>query len=214
MHTPIATKTNDKIIAEDSDSEIYYSYDDESDEEYTTPLAAKSVVTWALNPLAKEWRQKSCSEFDRQLVNGNQFLEPLVTDNGYTVTSIDSITSVSSYDPIMSRFKEFLWEAFNNPMDSDIVFILQNKPIYCNKAILKLRNKKFWQKCEQSLGTESEVKISVYSYETFIALLMYFYGLTPDVNDRNCTELIKLGNIYDEQELIDLCTQHISTIKS
>jgi len=101
-------------------------------------------------------------------------------------------------------------EAFNNPLDSDLTFKVENKCIYSHKMILKIRCKRFWEtECQQNLMNENEIHIKSYSYETFVALLMYFYGLTPEVNDRNCTQLLKLAKEYGELELKDYCFQYI-----
>ncbi|CAG2175839.1 unnamed protein product [Oppiella nova] len=74
-----------------------------------------------------------------------------------------------------------------------------------------IQNKKFWEtECQQNLMNENEIHIKSYSYETFVSLLMYFYGLTPEVNDRNCTQLLKLAKEYGELELKDMCLQYLA----
>jgi len=107
------------------------------------------------------------------------------------------------------KLQTLLREAFDNPNDYDLRIIVNNKPIYCHKAILKLRNKKFWQNYGQSIDNEDDDEITVdsFSHKSFHAFAKYLYANVPEVNDENLDELLKLADIYDEPDLKRLCSK-------
>ncbi|CAG2173706.1 unnamed protein product [Oppiella nova] len=218
--------SNDKYSAEDGYSEIYMSDVEESDVENlpkvvknTTSQTTQSFASdlYLLDPLLnKDLPQKSDSDENgvstdpithstNSYICDKQCHDSDVLRSEDNITSTDSMTSELSCNPIIRRFHRQFSEAFNNPFDSDLTFKVQNKFIYCNKSVLKIQNNKFWEtECQQNLMNENEIHIKSYSYETFVSLLMYFYGLTPEVNDNNCTQLLKLAKEYGELELKDL----------
>ncbi|CAG2117337.1 unnamed protein product, partial [Medioppia subpectinata] len=108
-------------------------------------------------------------------------------------------------DPIVDCFQKHLLKAFNNRLDSDLRFKVENQFIYCHKTVLKIRNKEFWEICEQNMFTEREIEMNAYSYDTIKAFLMFLYGLRPEVNDQNCRQLLGLAEEYGEKRLKDIC---------
>ncbi|CAG2100952.1 unnamed protein product [Medioppia subpectinata] len=84
-------------------------------------------------------------------------------------------------------FQQNLSQSFNNPEDSDIVFRFRDQLIYGHKLILKMRNKKFWHKCEHYMDADGkEIRVK-----------------QADIVD----QLLTLANIYGEESLASLCSQ-------
>ncbi|CAG2108716.1 unnamed protein product, partial [Medioppia subpectinata] len=82
-------------------------------------------------------------------------------------------------------FQQTLCQSFNNPEDSDIVFRFRDQLIYGHKLILKMRNKKFWHKCEHYMDADGkEIRLK-----------------HADIVD----QLLTLANIYGEESLASLC---------
>ncbi|CAG2113682.1 unnamed protein product [Medioppia subpectinata] len=109
---------------------------------------------------------------------------------------------------ILGCFQKHLLKAFDNRLDSDLRFIVENKVIYCHKTVLKIRNKEFWRICEQNMINERDIEINAYSYDTIEAFLKYLYGLRPEVNDQNCRQLLGLAEEYGERGLKNICSQY------
>ncbi|CAG2110227.1 unnamed protein product [Medioppia subpectinata] len=145
-------------------------------------------------------RPNNCSESDEEI-----YLSDSECEESHTTGTIDS-KSTDSCDPIVSNgYEKHSFKAFNNRLDYDLRFIVENQFIYCHKSVLKIRNKEFWEICEQNMFTEREIEINAYSYDTIKAFLMFLYGLRPEVNDQNCTELLGLAEDYGEHRLQDIC---------
>ncbi|XP_054160492.1 RCC1 and BTB domain-containing protein 2-like [Oppia nitens] len=106
-------------------------------------------------------------------------------------------------------FQKHLSEAFDNPDNSDLKIIVNSRPIYCHKTVLKIRNEKFWQKCETFLNNQNEIIVTSYSYKAFYAFIQFLYGISPQVNDENASDILRLVTIYKEQELKNLCSKHL-----
>ncbi|CAG2109374.1 unnamed protein product, partial [Medioppia subpectinata] len=142
----------------------------------------------------------NCSESDEEI-----YLSDSEGEESQTTGIIDS-NSTDSCDLLVSNgYEKELFKAFNNRLDSDLRFIVENQFIYCHKTVLKIRNKEFWEICEQNMFTEREIEMNAYSYDTIKAFLMFLYGLRPEVNDQNCTELLELAEDYGEHRLKDIC---------
>ncbi|CAG2121802.1 unnamed protein product [Medioppia subpectinata] len=224
----------DGLDSEEENSEIYWS----EEEEYVclsyrtvddnNQLNAKPLLTsdlYLFDPLlSNESIAKSCSPRDGQ--SPTQVIANLIVDEPKTafaqqfinqsedtvlidIKTPDKDINTGFVEPMIRQYHKCLSDAFNNPMVSDMRFIVENKSIYCNKTILKIRCKEFWQICDQNMIIENEIPINAYSYDTFNAFLMYLYGLRPEVNDQNCTELLKLAKEYDQRELKDICFQYL-----
>ncbi|CAG2110664.1 unnamed protein product, partial [Medioppia subpectinata] len=134
----------------------------------------------------------NCSESDEEVYMSDTEGEGLYN------TGTISDKSTTCCDPIV---KQHLLKAFNNRLDFDLRFIVENKVIYCHKTVLKIRNKEFWRICEQNMFNERDIEINAYSYDTIKAFLMFLYGLRPEVNDQNCQQLLGLAEDYGERGL-------------
>ncbi|CAG2113663.1 unnamed protein product [Medioppia subpectinata] len=208
-----------------ADEEIYVSEPEEYDGEEEIQLETGSQMALDLSqfdPLFNKVCHKSDSSiFDGQsLVSISDPIDPKTTDNTLQSTvglsykdsecgdnegiADQKYRNTDRMDPMMACFQKHLLKAFNNRLDSDLRFIVENKSIYCHKTVLKIRNKEFWRICEQNMINENEININAYSYDTFHTFLMCLYGMRPEVNDQNCTELLVLAKEYGEQEIKDM----------
>ncbi|CAG2161697.1 unnamed protein product [Oppiella nova] len=116
------------------------------------------------------------------------------------------------------EFSKHLSKAFNYQSDYDLVFRFTDKSIYCHKFILKIRNKEFYEKCMDQLmknvdtyhQSSHEIYIKRYSYESFYAFIGFLYGINPEINVNNRSDVSKLATIYDEPILQEMCGQGLS----
>ena len=102
-------------------------------------------------------------------------------------------------------------DSFNDPKESDLMFKSEDKIIYSNKTVLKIRNKKFWQKIGQEIiGPNQDIYIiNGYSFEAFNAFLQYLYGIEPEVDIRFVNDLQNMAKLFEEPELEERCLQLI-----
>ncbi|CAG2121239.1 unnamed protein product, partial [Medioppia subpectinata] len=208
---------SDIMAAEEDDDEVYYSTDEEEICQPYQPLSPLDLHFF--DPILQQSSDDNNNEeiVDKRLSEStadsneskplNVCTEPLVNislesecpettthQNGCDIGSIESKSDiVDTRDHSIRIFHNHLVDAFNNQLESDIRFKVENQFIYCDKTILKIRNQLFWDICEQNMFNENQININAYSYEAFNALLMYFYGLQPEVNDHNCSQLLKLA---------------------
>ncbi|CAG2110214.1 unnamed protein product [Medioppia subpectinata] len=189
----VKDESNVDIFAE-SDDEIYFSDAEEVTDKQTSHLQTQSLLS---------------SHFGAHNGNDNAMKSSLcLTGCGDNAGTVD-LNATHCIDPIITCFQKHLFKSFDNRLDFDMIFIVENKAIYCHKTVLKIRNKEFWEICEQNMFTEREIEINVYSYDTIKAFLKFLYGLRPEVNDQNCQQLLGLAVEYGERGLKDMCCQYL-----
>ena len=119
-------------------------------------------------------------------------------------------------DPFSGEvFLKHLNHCFNNPNKSDLKICSEDKVIYCNKTVLKIRNDFFWQILSQRLSDDfnNEIHINPKTYESFYAFIQYIYGMTPEISVEFITDLQKMAKHFGEPELEDLCADYCRQLR-
>ena len=80
-------------------------------------------------------------------------------------------------EPTEASVIDCLWNAFNDPITSDLIIKVQGKPIHVHKAILKIRCQYFRTMFQDNWAenTASDVSIDTFSYEVYRSFLKYLY---------------------------------------
>ncbi|XP_054169352.1 RCC1 and BTB domain-containing protein 2-like [Oppia nitens] len=148
--------------------------------------------------------------------NGNDLLTPSLSPEQLSSRPSSSADSNASTEPSKLLLQQYLSQAFNNPTTYDLTFIINGRPLYCHKTILRIRNKHFYRNCCKYLRTtycektRKEIVINSYSYDVFHDFLRFLYGLSlPTITVTTVHELYKLAVTYEEQDLLDLCLEFI-----
>ena len=105
-------------------------------------------------------------------------------------------------------------KSFNDPNNSDLVFRCKDNAIYCHKTILKIRNKKFWRAVSTRIRDNNEIVLSENSFDSFHALLKYFYGIEPEINEKVVEELHIMAKAFDETKLLEDCSRYITELEN
>ncbi|XP_029051357.2 RCC1 and BTB domain-containing protein 1-like [Osmia bicornis bicornis] len=110
-------------------------------------------------------------------------------------------------EPKEASLIDWLWNAFNDPITSDLIIKVQGEPIHVHKAILKIRcsylRRKFdedWDKQNQSV-----IEIEEFSYNVYAGFLQYLYTSEINLLVEDVAEFFNLADTYSEDELKDLC---------
>ena len=133
-----------------------------------------------------------------------------------TYSSMSTNSSTNNCELIIGNvFLNHLRQSFNNPNNCDLRIRSEDNVIYCHKTILEIRNDAFWQILRQKLVQNSdEIYINPDSFTAFYAFIQYIYGLRPQFDDQNVKEVQNWANIFKEQELEELCEQHITRMQN
>ncbi|GFO40077.1 rcc1 and BTB domain-containing protein 1 [Plakobranchus ocellatus] len=127
------------------------------------------------------------------------------TDDAFASFSAPPVSwRIYSVDLIKgSRIAEAIASAFDNPENSDIRFVVENKEIHVHKAILKLRCEHFqsmFHTCWDEASKES-IEITQYSYKVYRAFLKFLYTDDVDLEPEDAIGLLDLSNAYCEDIL-------------
>jgi len=120
------------------------------------------------------------------------------TNNGTTPTEY------SASDIVAQDFERFV----NNPLFSDIAFIVEGTKVYAHKQILNIRSS-YFRSILNSGYRESqspEIVLNATRLPIFIEVLRFIYGVSTFDGERiDIVELIEAANFYDLPELKALC---------
>ena len=147
--------------------------------------------------------------------NSDEFIESLfncIDTSNQSVLSDSNKTSITATIGSES-LKNRLNDAFNNPKDSNLKFVSEDKVFYCQKEFLKFRNRKFWQKVKQNI-TETKVIVDCDKFEVIEAFVKYLYGFEPQLNNTNVLRLQSMATYFGEKELMDHCALYISQLEA
>ncbi|CAG2108557.1 unnamed protein product, partial [Medioppia subpectinata] len=142
---------------------------------------------------------------------GDGFHELKPKNNGFNSGS--DVMAMSEELIPMHLFAKHLSDMFDNECDYDLVFVFNDKRIYCHKSVIKIRNKQFWQKCQQMLNkiinnsVDNEIHVKSYSYDSFYPFLQFLYAIKPKITPRIAREVSKLATLYGESVLHEWCAQ-------
>ncbi|XP_041357060.1 RCC1 and BTB domain-containing protein 1-like [Gigantopelta aegis] len=110
-----------------------------------------------------------------------------------------------------SRVTHCISNAFDDPITSDLKFVVEGKDIYVHKSILKIRCQHFrsmFQSCWDEDGKES-LEITQYTYAVYKAFLQYLYTDYVTLEPEEAIGLLDLANAYCEPILKNKCEQII-----
>jgi RCC1 and BTB domain-containing protein len=133
---------------------------------------------------------------------------------------LNSLTSDESSTP--EEETEEMLKLFNNPINSDLKFKIEDKEIYVNKYIIETNSKYFESKFKENTrpseeSTENEtidkvidvIEITKYSYDVYYAFLKYIYTDFIDIKTEKAMDLLVLANNHNEECLKKDCIQFI-----
>lgn len=103
--------------------------------------------------------------------------------------------------------------AFDSEDQSDITFVVENKPIYVHSFIVSLRSEHLRRMLSGPwVGVkERRIEIREYSYATFYAYLNYLYTDRLDIEPVAALAFLDLASSYGETRLQVVCEQFISS---
>uniref|UniRef100_A0A1B6FAI1 BTB domain-containing protein n=1 Tax=Cuerna arida TaxID=1464854 RepID=A0A1B6FAI1_9HEMI len=102
--------------------------------------------------------------------------------------------------------------AFDDEKTSDLTIMVENKPIYVHKAILKIRCEHFTSMFQDHWDANNQkvVEMNHYSYPVYRAFLQYLYTDQVDLPPETALKLLDLANSYCEFHLKQRCEQIIT----
>lgn len=101
-----------------------------------------------------------------------------------------------------------IYEVINNNY-SDIIFIIENKEIKCNEAIISTCNNTIKNIINNSKN-KNEIYINNITVNGFIMLLKYYgYGIV-DINDNNIIDIYITSIILNDLKLKNVCENYIN----
>ena len=138
-----------------------------------------------------------------------RLIENLIESKEPKISNTES--SADSHDSyVLKALKNRLKASFNNPKDSNLKFISDNKIIYCQKSFLKFRNKKFWKKIKPNIDDDKEIRISPERFEECFEFLKWLHGIEPEFKDTTVFRVQAMAKVFDEKELMDQCFNYIN----
>jgi hypothetical protein len=93
----------------------------------------------------------------------------------------------------------------NNPDYADVVFILEDKPIYAHRALLSARCTKFQQMFRDIQEPRPEIALPNIRYAVFLSLLSFLYTDSVDVSLELCMDLMGAASQFSLELLRSLC---------
>eukprot|EP01112_Ceratiomyxa_fruticulosa_P019385 TRINITY_DN6337_c0_g1_i1.p1 TRINITY_DN6337_c0_g1~~TRINITY_DN6337_c0_g1_i1.p1 ORF type:complete len:365 (-),score=62.18 TRINITY_DN6337_c0_g1_i1:116-1210(-) len=111
---------------------------------------------------------------------------------------------VNLVNPQRTLSKE-LKNMVNNPDFCDVVFVLEEKPIYAHRAILAARSQKFQQMFNNIKEPRPEVIIPNIRYSVFLGMLYFLYTDSVDISLEYTLELMGAAAQFNLDLLKSLC---------
>jgi RCC1 and BTB domain-containing protein len=155
--------------------------------------------------------------------------EDFFTPNETEIKSIDEI--LAKYSKIKITPKpirlfsstseeeiEEMLKLFNNPLNSDLKFKIEDKHIFVNKLIIETNSKYFESKFKENTKASNEsienkvikvIEITEYSYDVYYAFLKYIYTDCIDIKTEKAMDLLVLANNHNEECLKKDCIEFI-----
>ncbi|XP_031564705.1 RCC1 and BTB domain-containing protein 1-like [Actinia tenebrosa] len=102
-------------------------------------------------------------------------------------------------------------EAFNDQETSDLTFMIEGKPVYVHKAVLKIRCEHFRTMFQSHWGEDEKdvIEITQFSFVVYEAFLKYLYTDKVELIPEDAIGLLDLANSYCEDQLKKLCERII-----
>jgi len=111
---------------------------------------------------------------------------------------------VSLVNPQRTLSKE-LKNLVNNPDYCDIVFILEDKPLYAHRCILASRSQKFQQLFNNIKEARAEINVPNIRFPVFLAMMYFLYTDAVDVSLEYTLELMGAASQFGLDLLKSLC---------
>ena len=120
------------------------------------------------------------------------------------------LTEASVADNILTNR---LKDSFNDHNSSDLQFLIGDQVIHCHKTIIELRNEKFWKLLSSKLTDGFKIKVASASYDAFYQFIRFLYGFEAELKEHNVTDLQAMAQAFNEQQLLDQCTEFIKALE-
>ena len=106
-----------------------------------------------------------------------------------------------------SGVRESIATSFNEKECSDITFVIEGKPVYVHRSILRIRCVHFRTMFSQNWdeAEKKTIEINDFSYTVYYAFLKYLYTDTVELSPDDAIGLLDLGNCYCEMKLKRNC---------
>jgi hypothetical protein len=93
----------------------------------------------------------------------------------------------------------------NNPDYCDIIFVLEDKPLYAHRCILGSRSQKFQQLFNNLKEQRPELQVQNVRYPVFLAMMYFLYTDSVDVSLEYTLELMGAASQFQLDLLKSLC---------
>jgi len=93
----------------------------------------------------------------------------------------------------------------NNPDYCDVVFILEDKPLYAHRCILASRSQKFQQLFNNIKEARAEINVPNIRFPVFLAMMYFLYTDAVDVSLEYTLELMGAAAQFSLDLLKSLC---------
>ena len=124
----------------------------------------------------------------------------MVNDN----SQLEGGQLVNLTNPQRTLSKE-LKSLVNNPDFCDVVFILEEKPLYAHRAILSARCSKFQQMFNSMKDPKPEIQIPNIRYSVFLGMMQFLYTDSVDISLELSLELLGASTQFSLDLLKSLC---------
>jgi len=137
-------------------------------------------------------------------------------------TKVDSIFACFGSPPSMfrplivdevqeRRVEQSVKDAFNDQETSDLTFMIEGKPVYVHKSMLKIRCEHFRSMFQSHWGEDDKdvIEVTQFSYPVYYAFLEYLYTDQVHLQPEDAIGLLDLANSYCETQLKRLCERII-----
>lgn len=133
-------------------------------------------------------------------------------------TKVDSIFACFASPPSMfrplivdeiqeKRVEQSVRDAFNDQETSDLTFMIEGKPVYVHKAILKIRCEHFRRMFQAHWNEDNKdvIEVTQFSYPVYYAFLEFLYTDNVHLQPEDAIGVLDLANSYCETQLKRLC---------
>ncbi|KAJ7392624.1 RCC1 and BTB domain-containing protein 1 [Desmophyllum pertusum] len=109
------------------------------------------------------------------------------------------------------RVEQSVKDAFNDQETSDLTFMIDGKPVYVHKSMLKIRCEHFRSMFQAHWGEDEKdvIEITQFSYPVYYAFLEFLYTDHVHLQPEDAIGLLDLANSYCETQLKRLCERII-----
>lgn len=178
---------------------------------HTVALSSNGqVFTWGNNDHGK------LGLGSRKKASSPQLVEKLQDQNVVKIASYNEHTAVlvkmddclaDSLVSVSSSFVNEMKKLVNNEEFSDVIFQVEDQPIYAHRAVLVQRSAHFSAMFRSGMreATERKVVIQGVSFSVFLLLMEYIYTDSVEIDPEHAIGLFVVADLYQLDRLKEVC---------